>query len=78
MLSNLTAQEMPPRDINDLTMDQISTYMKTQFDLNTPWFEKGFVSGARWNEGPTNLFESWHIEFIKLQLHDILHQLKIH
>ena len=32
MLSNLAAQETPPRDINDLTMDQISTYMKAQFD----------------------------------------------
>ena len=30
MLSNLAAQEMPPRDINEPTMDQISTYMKTQ------------------------------------------------
>ena len=32
LLSNLAAQETPPREINDLTMDQIVAYMKVQFD----------------------------------------------
>ena len=32
MLSKLAAQETPPRDINDLTMDEIFAYKKTQFD----------------------------------------------
>jgi len=32
LLSNLAAQETPPREINDLTMDQIMAYMKVQFD----------------------------------------------
>ena len=34
LLSNLAAQEMPPKEINDLTMDQIVAYMKVQFDSN--------------------------------------------
>jgi len=32
LLSNLAAQETAPREINDLTMDQIVAYMKVQFD----------------------------------------------
>ena len=32
LLSNLAAQETPPREINDLTVDQIVAYMKVQFD----------------------------------------------
>jgi len=32
LLSNLTAQETPPREINGLTMDQVVAYMKVQFD----------------------------------------------
>ena len=32
MLSNLAAQESPPLDINNLTMEQITDYMKQQFD----------------------------------------------
>ena len=32
LLSNLAAQETPPREINNLTMDQIVAYMKVQFD----------------------------------------------
>jgi len=32
LLSNLAAQETPPREINDLTMDQIVAYTKVQFD----------------------------------------------
>jgi len=32
LLSNLAAQETPPREINDLSMDQIVAYMKVQFD----------------------------------------------
>ena len=32
LLSNLAAQETPPREINDLTMDQIVAFMKVQFD----------------------------------------------
>jgi len=31
-LSNLAAQETPPRGINDLSMEQIVAYMKVQFD----------------------------------------------
>ena len=31
-ISNLVAKETPRRDINDLAMDQISIYIKTQFD----------------------------------------------
>jgi len=32
LLSNLAAQETPPREINDLSMEQIVAYMKVQFD----------------------------------------------
>ena len=32
LLSNLAAQETPPMEIDDLTMDQIVAYMKVQFD----------------------------------------------
>jgi len=32
LLSNLAAQETPPKEIHDLTMDQIVAYMKVQFD----------------------------------------------
>jgi len=32
LLSNLAAQETPPRESNDLTMDHIVAYMKVQFD----------------------------------------------
>jgi len=32
LLSNLAAQETPPREIDDLTMDQLVGYMKVQFD----------------------------------------------
>jgi len=31
LLSNLAAQETPPREINDLTMDQIMAFMKVHF-----------------------------------------------
>ena len=31
MLSNLAAQQTPPKDINNLTMEQITNYMKKQF-----------------------------------------------
>ena len=31
-LSNLAAQETPPREINNLTIDQIVAYMKVHFD----------------------------------------------
>jgi len=32
LLSNLASQETPPKSINELTMDEIKTYMKQQFD----------------------------------------------
>ena len=32
MLSNLAAQETPPKDINNLIMEQITDFMKKQFD----------------------------------------------
>ena len=32
LLSNLTSQETPPKSINELTMTEIETYMKHQFD----------------------------------------------
>jgi len=32
LLSKLAAQETPPREINDLAMDQIVAYMKVRFD----------------------------------------------
>ena len=47
MLSNLAAQESPPKDINNLTVEQITNYMKKQFD------PKRFVVRERfkfWND----------------------------
>ena len=47
MLSNLAAQELPVREISALSMDQISEYMKKQFD------PKRFVVRERfrfWND----------------------------
>ena len=47
MLSNLAAQETPPKDINNVTMEKITNYMKKQFD------PKRFVARERfrfWNE----------------------------
>ena len=47
MLSNLAAQETPPKNINNLTMEQTKNYMKKQFD------PKRFVVRERfrfWNE----------------------------
>ena len=47
MLSNVAAQESPTREINALSMDQISEYMKKQFD------PKRFVVRERfrfWND----------------------------
>ena len=32
-MSNLASQETPPKSINELTMTEIETYMKYQFDL---------------------------------------------
>jgi len=32
LLSNFAAQATPPREINDVTIDQIVAYMKVQFD----------------------------------------------
>lgn len=32
LLSNLAAQQSPPKDINDLTLDEIVNFMKDQFD----------------------------------------------
>ena len=47
MLSNLAAQETLPKDINNLIMEQITIYVKKQFD------PKRFVVSERfrfWNE----------------------------
>ena len=55
MLSKLAAQETPPRDKNDLTMDQILTYMKTQF------YPKRYVVRERfrfWSDMKRRLEES--------------------
>ena len=47
MLSNLAAQESPAREINALSMEQISEYMKKQFD------PKRFVVRERFRFGTT-------------------------
>ena len=74
MLSNLAAQETLRKDMNNLTMEQITIYMKKQFD------PKRFVVSERsrfWNEmkrRPGESIQELATAYAKQPLHVILVQ----
>jgi len=68
LLSNLAAQETPPpREINDLTMDQIVAYMKVQFDPT-----RFLISGLPFNVDPESPSKSWLHAYVKQRPRAIL------
>jgi len=52
LLSKLVAQETPPREINDLTMDQIVASMKVQFDSTRFVIRERFKFWTSMQRGP--------------------------
>jgi len=72
LLSNLAAQETPPREINDLTMEQIVAYMKVQFDPTCFVIRARFKFWTTMQRRPGEPFKSWLYAYIKQRPRAIL------
>ena len=70
LLANLAKQQSPPKDINELTLDEIVAFMKEQFDLRRSVIRERFKLWSDMNcTSQVKCYRNWQLAFIKMQLH---------
>ena len=67
LLSNLASQQSPPKNINELTLDEIAEFMKGQFDPARYVVRERLKFWSSWTASQGRPFRNWRREIVTMR-----------